>query len=163
MTEKPFSMIGVPIDCLGFGGPLQAVERMPESLRRADLAKRLDAKDLGDLEVRIGKGVRDAQTGLISLDDCRATTRTMRAETVRLLRGGLRPFFVGGCCSMVPGITAGLRDVHGQAALVYVDGHMDLYDGETSWQGEMADMPLGIVLGPARLRRSARIWAGYRG
>jgi len=151
MPNSRFSIVGVPIDCLGFDGPLQAVERMPESLRAVGLAERLHANDLGDLNVRIGKGGRDAVTGLISQDDCRSTTRTLRAETANMIRRGIRPFFVGGCCSMVPGIMAGLRDVHGNAALVYVDGHMDLYDGATSWQGEMADMPLAILLakGPA--------------
>ncbi len=35
----------------------------------------------------------------------------------------------------------------GQIGLVYVDGHLDFYDGVTSPTGEAADMPIAVLLG----------------
>lgn len=142
-----FEVLGVPIDCLGFQGPLQAVERMPQSLRMAGLPDKLGARDRGDLGVRIRDRQRDRETGVIGLQDCKAVTAKLRNTTLEMLSEGTRPFFVGGCCTMSIGIACGMRDHFGRAAVVYVDGHLDLYDGATSWQGEMADMPMAIMLG----------------
>ncbi len=157
MEARDFEVVGVPIDCLAFDGPLQAVERMPQSLRRAGLLETLGCLDRGDLDVRIRDRSRDPETGVIGLDDCRNVTATLRETTAKLLADGVRPFFVGGCCTMAIGIAAGMRDHFGRAALVYIDGHLDLYDGPTSWQGEMGDMPMAIMLGhgPANAMRSA--------
>ena len=41
----------------------------------------------------------------------------------------------------------GLRHHGDDVALVYLDGHVDLYDGRTSPTGEAADMPLAVLLG----------------
>lgn len=147
MPSKPFTAVGVPIDCLAFEGPLQAVERMPESLRKFGLIEALAAEDLGDLDVRISCRDRDPETEVIGLADCKAVTAALREKTRALLGAGDRPFFIGGCCTMAVGIAAGMRDHFGETALTYVDGHLDLYDGPTSWQGEMADMPMAIMLG----------------
>ena len=54
---------------------------------------------------------------------------------------------LGGCCTPVPGVLAGLRDTGGPVGIAYVDGHVDVYDGTTSPTGEAADMPLGVALG----------------
>ena len=35
----------------------------------------------------------------------------------------------------------------GDLGLVYVDGHLDFYDGVTSPTGEAADMPIAVLLG----------------
>ena len=157
MKQFTFSVIGVPIDCLAFEGPLQAVERMPESLRRAGIVEALGVEDLGDLNVRIKTRARDPNTGVIGLDDCRSVVTELRSVTRHRLASGIRPLFIGGCCTMAVGISAGMRDHFGSAGLVYVDGHLDLYDGATSWDGQLADMPLAIVLGrgPANAFREA--------
>jgi arginase len=41
----------------------------------------------------------------------------------------------------------GLRAEGEDVRLVYLDGHVDLYDGRTSPTGEAADMPLAVLLG----------------
>ncbi|MGV1049142.1 MAG: arginase family protein, partial [Solirubrobacterales bacterium] len=47
-----------------------------------------------------------------------------------------------------PGAPAGARDALGQPpGLVHFDGHLDLYDGDTSTTGEAADMPVSVALG----------------
>lgn len=48
---------------------------------------------------------------------------------------------------------AGVRDRFPDAGLVFLDGHMDLYDGENSPGGEAADMPVAVLLG-----RGPRAW-----
>jgi arginase len=45
------------------------------------------------------------------------------------------------------GILASARDALGGIGLVHLDGHLDLYDGETSPTGEAADMPVSVALG----------------
>jgi len=146
MLDSKFTAIGVPIDCLGFDGPLQAVERMPESLRNAGISEALGVERFSDLDIRIGKG-KDPNTGVIGLSDCQNVTTVLRQKTRELLSKNQRPFFIGGCCTMAVGVMAGMRDHFGSAGIVYVDGHMDIYDGSNSWNGEMGDMPMAIVLG----------------
>jgi arginase len=51
-----------------------------------------------------------------------------------------------------------VRDVLGDVALLHVDGHLDLYDHRTSPTGEVADMPVALLLGigePGLLAASA--------
>ena len=157
MSQSPFTVIGVPIDCAGFDGPLQAVERMPACLRKAGIVEAMGVSDFGDLNVRIRSRARDPRTGVVGLSDGQSAIATLRSETARLLAADIRPFFIGGCCTMAIGVAAGMRDHFGRAGLIYVDGHLDLYNGFTSWDGQMADMPLGIVLGqdPAPAFRDA--------
>jgi arginase len=54
---------------------------------------------------------------------------------------------LGGCCTLQVGATAGVRDRVPDAGLVFLDGHMDLYDGVSSPGGEAADMPVAVLLG----------------
>jgi arginase len=54
---------------------------------------------------------------------------------------------LGGCCGLVPGALAGLRDAAGALGVAYVDGHVDVYDGRTSPTGEAADMPMSVAFG----------------
>ena len=65
---------------------------------------------------------------------------------------------MGGCCSLLPGALAGARRVDGRVGLVYLDGHLDLYDGVTSPTGEAADMPISVVLG-----RGPQAWVDAAG
>ena len=62
---------------------------------------------------------------------------------------GRVPVVLGGCCTLVPGALAGARDALGESGLAYLDGHFDLYEGETSQTGEAADFPLAAAIGLA--------------
>ena len=79
--------------------------------------------------------------------DVLATTSSLRSAVADVIGRGERPFLAGGCCSEVPGALAGARDAIGRVGLAYVDGHIDLYDGDTSPTGEAADMPISVALG----------------
>jgi arginase len=137
--------IGVPIDSVGrFGG----TELAPATLRELGLPEALGARDEGDLAVRIRGEERDPATGIVASADVLDCTGSIRAAVAAALAAEERPFLIGGCCAELPGALAGARDVLGvPLGLAHVDGHLDLYDGETSTTGEAADMPISVAFG----------------
>jgi arginase len=137
--------IGVPFDSVGRNG---GTEGAPATLRELGLPEALGARDEGDLAVRIRGEERDPGTGLVASADVLASTTAIHAAVRMALGAGERPFLIGGCCAELPGALAGARDALGAPlGLAHVDGHLDLYDGETSTTGEAADMPISVVLG----------------
>jgi arginase len=137
--------IGVPFDSVGRGG---GTEGAPATLRELGLPQALGARDEGDLAVRIRGEDRDRSTGLVASADVLASTMTIRGAVAAALAAGEHPFLIGGCCAALPGALAGARDVLGAPlGLAHLDGHLDLYDGETSTTGEAADMPISVALG----------------
>jgi arginase len=137
--------IGVPFDSVGRGG---GTETGPGTLRELGLPEALGARDEGDLAVRIRGEERDPDTGLVASDDVLESTAMVRAAVAAAVEAGERPFLLGGCCAELPGALAGARDALGAPlGLAHLDGHLDLYDGETSTTGEAADMPISVVLG----------------
>jgi arginase len=143
-VSVPWSAIGVPIDSVGRAG---GTEHAPAAVREHDLPARLGAEDRGDLDVRIHGEERDRATGVIGIADTLATTRAVRAAVRDVVADGRRPLVLGGCCALVPGALAGLRDAVGALGVAYVDGHVDVYDGTTSPTGEGADMPMSVAFG----------------
>ena len=146
-ARRPFTTMGVPIDSVGLGrAEAHGTELAPDAIRRAGLG-RLGWPDAGDLAVRIPDHDRDAVTGLVGLDGVLSTTDELRRAVAARCAPGERPLLLGGCCTLLAGALAGARDALGTVGLVYVDGHLDLYDGQTSATGEAADMPMAVVLG----------------
>jgi arginase len=142
---SPFSFLGIPIDSVGRSGGTEHAPAAFRSHSRAD--DPWLAADAGDLDVRIRGDVRDPASGVIAIEDVLAMTRAVGDAVEALRRDGRIPFVMGGCCSLVPGALAGARRADPGVGLVYLDGHLDLYDGETSPTGEAADMPIAVVLG----------------
>jgi arginase len=138
------TLFGVPIDCVG--EPVGTV-RTPDVLRDAGVVDALGAHDLGDLDVFLGPPQRDPVTGIVGSDSVLDLTRTVRQATTDALDDAGTLVVLGGCCTLQVGVTAGVRDRHPDAALVFLDGHMDLYDGVSSVGGEAADMPVAVLLG----------------
>ena len=138
------SLFGVPIDCVG--EPVGTV-RTPGVLREAGVVDALGAHDLGDLDVVLGPAERDSSTGIVGSDSVLDLTRTVRQATADAIEDDAKLVVLGGCCTLQVGATAGVRDRYPDAALVFLDGHMDLYDGVSSIGGEAADMPLAVLLG----------------
>ena len=152
---RPFTLLGVPIDSVGRSGGTEHAPAAFRSHSREDDPWR--GADAGDLDVRIRGDVRDPASGVIAIDDVLDVTRQVGDAVEVLRRDGLIPFVMGGCCSLLPGALAGAQRV-GAAGLVYLDGHLDLYDGTTSPTGEAADMPISVVLG-----RGPDVWVGAAG
>lgn len=139
-----FTLIGIPIDC---SGAATGVEKMPNALRQAGLASRLHIDDRGDWPVGIHDASRDPVTGIIGFADVCATTAVIRDNLLQVWQQGKRPFLVGGCCTLLIGVAAALKQQYRQAGLLFVDGHLDFYNGRTSPTGEAADMELAIITG----------------
>ncbi|WP_374374273.1 arginase family protein [Dongia sp.] len=143
-SPKPFTLIGAPIDSVGGAG---GTELSPGILRAMADWRRVSGEDRGDVPDMIRDRRRDGETGIIGSDEVIAVTRTLRREIADLYGKGRRPILLGGCCTQVVGALAGMRDALGCIGVAYLDGHLDLYDGETSPTGEGADMPLATALG----------------
>lgn len=137
-------VIGAPLDG---SGTRRGEVRAPAALRAAGLLERLDAVDFGDLDVRVDEPERDPRVGVIGYRDLVSASRTIRDAVASALVAGWRPLVLGGCCSILPGALAGVRRQLGPAALAFVDGHLDLFDGDSSQTGEVAGMALAIVIG----------------
>ena len=144
----PWAVIGVPIDSVGRAG---GTELAPAAMREHALLARVGAEDRGDLDVRIRGEERDPDSGVVGIADTLSMTAAVRGAVRDAVAGGARPLLLGGCCALVPGALAGVRDAAGALGVAYVDGHVDVYDGATSPTGEGADMPMSVAfgLGPA--------------
>jgi arginase len=139
------AFLGIPIDSVGRDG---GTEHGPAVLRELGLPEALGGEDRGDLPVRIRGEERDRETGILASADVLETTAAIRPTVAELIGAGTQPFLAGGCCAELPGALAGARDHLGTTVgLIHLDGHADLYDGETSTAGEAADMPVSVALG----------------
>jgi arginase len=139
-----WAVLGVPIDSVGRAG---GTELAPAALREAGLVAHLGIPDRGDVDVHIRDERRDPETGIVGSDDVLAVTVAVRSAVRSLVAAGERPLVLGGCCALVPGALAGVRDAAGAVGIANVDGHVDVYDGRTSPTGEGADMPLAVAFG----------------
>ncbi|MDZ7881397.1 MAG: arginase family protein [Mycobacterium sp.] len=137
-------VLGVPSDC---SGRFVGCQFMPAALRAAGLIEALGAHDLGNLQVVIADPRRDPVTGVIGLHDLLNQSQVVRDNTQDLLASGHRPLLVGGDCTILIGIAAALIHTNPDAGLLFLDGHLDCYDGTTSATGEGADMELAVLLG----------------
>jgi arginase len=137
-------LLGIPMDSAG--GAI-GTTFMPRVLREAGVIEAIGARDLGDLDVLIDPPVRDAETGIVGSDSVLAVTRTIRHAVAAHADPDATLVLLGGCCTLAVGAIAGLRDKVGDVGVVYLDGHLDLYDGVNSPTGEAADMPLAVALG----------------
>ena len=120
---------------------------MPAALRAAGIAGALDATDEGNLQVAVADPIRDADTGVIGLQDLLGLSRVVRDRLIGVLGDGRRPLVLGGDCTLLIGVAAALAHTRPDAGLLFVDGHLDCFDGRTSPTGEGADMELAILLG----------------
>lgn len=138
----------MPIDSVGRAG---GTELAPAALREHGLIASLGAEDAGDLPVSIRDDDRDPESGVVGIGDVLEVTRAVREAVRERAAAGSRPFLIGGCCTLVPGALAGMRDAGLPCGVAYVDGHVDVYDGKSSPTGEAADMPMSVAfgLGPA--------------
>jgi arginase len=142
-------VLGAPMESESL---LEGVNLMPAALRDAGLDAALRdvgvaVADLGDLDIHIVDHIRDAATGILAYRQVCAATETIREGVPQLLDSADIPLVVGGCCGILVGIVAALRERYQRVGLAFVDGHLDYYDGDSSPVGALADMELAILTG----------------
>jgi arginase len=136
--------IGAPFDSAAKG---EGEERAPGALRDAGLVEALGARDLGDVAEPLRPPERDVRSGIIAFEALVEGSLAVETAVAGAIEGGERPLLLGGDCSLLIGAVAGARRAGLRPGLVFVDGHADYWDGETSPTGEAADMELAIIHG----------------
>jgi arginase len=151
-------LIGAPFDGFGRVGH-QA--RAAEALRDAGLGGAFGEREVGLTEFALPSADpgRAAGSGLMNEAALLALVDALREHVGAALAAGRFPIVYGGECSVLLGAVSALRGHHGQAGLVFVDGHEDTTPLDVSPDGEAANMEVGLLLGitgqlaPAPLRR----------
>jgi arginase len=140
----PWNLAGVSIDSAGVVG---GTELTPSALRRCSRLQQRVAADLGDVSAPVHDPRRDSRSGLVGHPELVAATQAIRGAFGAWLGPDRRLAVLGGCCTLMIGLGAATRDRIGQFGIAYIDGHLDLYDGQSSPCGEGADVPLATMLG----------------
>jgi arginase len=152
-------MIGVPFN--GDGTPPE-VEHPPQSLRQAGLLAHLAVsrvvRDLGDVPIPPADGKRDVTTGVLNWKAWQTVTDRVAHRVAEVIGDGGWPLVLGGDCSVLTGIMAGVARVHEQRGLFFVDGHGDFHSPDTSPMGEPADMELAVLTGRGPVPFRAAPW-----
>jgi arginase len=136
-----FAVIDAPIDSSGRG---RGEERGPVAIRAAGLLERLGARDAGEAEARIRDSRRDPTTGVVGASEVQRASAAIASGVREILKSDERPLVLGGDCTLLLGVFAGVPKGSG---LWFVDGHGDFFDGQSSPTGEAADMELSVLTG----------------
>ncbi len=139
-----WDLAGVAIDSAGLVG---GTELTPAALRRFSRLGALVERDRGDIAAPVHDNRRDPASGLVGHAEVVAATHTIRDAFMPILSADRRLAVLGGCCTLMIGLGAATRDKIGPYGIAYIDGHLDLYDGQSSPGGEAADVPLATMLG----------------
>jgi arginase len=137
-------LVGAPLDC---SGTSRGEARAPRALRDAELARRIGARNAGDVDATVDDPNRDARTGVIGFEQIRRASSEIDSAVAAVLDDGGKPLVVGGDCTVLVGALAAAKERLGRVGLAFVDGHLDFFGGETSPSGEAADMDLAFVTG----------------
>jgi len=140
----PWNLAGIAIDSAGIVG---GTELTPAALRKFSRLAEMAAHDHGDIVAPVHDKRRDPRSGLVGHREVVAATETIRGAFNSWLAPDRRTVVLGGCCTLMIGLGAATRDTIGPFGIAYIDGHLDLYDGQSSPSGEGADVPLATMLG----------------
>lgn len=140
----PWDLAGIAIDSAGLVG---GTELTAAKLRELSRLGALVDRDLGDVTAPVHDHRRDAASGLVGHAEVVAATARIRSAFNPWLAADRRMAVLGGCCTLMIGLGAATRDKLGRFGIAYIDGHLDLYDGQSSPSGEAADVPLATMLG----------------
>src|SRR5690349_1199260 len=155
---RGIDMIGVPFDGMG-RSPGQA--GAPQALRAAGLPAALGSDVVMEPDLVLPDPVpqRAAGSGLLNERALLQMTGALYRRVRASLSAGRFPFVYGADCAVLLAAVPALRDVAGQAGLVFVDGHEDATPMDLSPSGEAANMEIALLLGltgeraPQPLRR----------
>lgn len=127
----------------------EGVELLAACLIDSGLAKAINAdNDIVSVPTLNGSysSIRDEKTHCINAEALASFSLNLSETVATALRQGRFPLVLGGDCSILIGIMAGLRS-EGNYGLIFLDAHADFYEPEKSITGEVADMDLAIITG----------------
>ena len=124
----------------------KGVETLPDALREAGLAERLDARRAGRVNPPPYDERRDAQTLLLNPQAIAAYSAALADSVGSVLDAGEFPVVLGGDCSIVLGCLLALKR-RARFGLLFIDGHADFYQPEAEPNGEAASMDLALATG----------------
>ena len=141
-------MIGVPTSA---GAHHAGQDRAPAALRAAGLIDRLQAagvriSDAGDVPASVFAVDHDHPRAR-NVAAVVAVARAVAGAVEREVAAGRRPLVVGGDCTITIGVVAGLRRVHPNVGLAYLDGDADLGGLSTDGSGILDSTGIWHMLG----------------
>lgn len=142
MTD--FTIIEAPSN---LGLKPDSVEHLAGALLDAGLARRLDARRHARLAVPPYDARRDPGTGILNAARIRDFSVMLADIVGPVVQRGSFPVVLGGDCSILLGNLLALRRSGKRHGLLFLDGHADFYQPETSPTGEAADMDLALSTG----------------
>ncbi len=140
-------VIGAPL-CDGereFG-----VENAPRALRDAgvleSLKTRSEGRDFGNVPLKTP--LKDEFTGKARnlrsvIESCQAIKRMVS----QLVSREYFPLVIGGDCTLVPAVLAGIVSADHDISVIYLDGHPDFHTPDTTRSGYFSGMALAITVG----------------
>jgi len=142
------AVIGVPSSA---GARRTGQERTPELIRRIGLIEHLrsdmlEVVDLGDLpKVTFSPDMESPKLQNLKLvvDVARQTSDL----AYRAVQEGMKPFVIGGDCTVTIGVVAGLVRHYDDLGLIYFDGDIDLNTPETTNSGIFDGMVIAHITG----------------
>jgi arginase len=145
------TIIGAALD---LGSGRRGVDMGPSAIRYAGLDARLkglgyEVDDRGNVGTAVAEAIAAGDEHARFLPQIKDTCRHIADLVAETAGNGSIPLVLGGDHSVALGTLGGLRRIHGQGGVLWLDAHGDLNSPETSPSGNVHGMVLAAALGRA--------------
>ena len=140
-------LIGVPFDGMGRSVGQAGASRALRAAGLEAVFARHDVISQPDLLLPSARSERGAATHLLNEQALLTMVESLHTRVTETLSCGRFPFVYGADCAVLLATVPALRDVEGQAGLVFIDGHEDATSLDVSPDGEAANMETALLLG----------------